>query len=207
MSSVNPIIPPGSPLQRAHSGASSKLVVSVFAVVVVHVFLLAGLLIQGCQRQEPVIPPPEGTTVETLAPLEPLDSAPDRANTPPSTGVTVDSAPPAVPEAVPATREPFPATPPGTARTAPAPVVQDMPLPAVPPSAAPAAPAAQEMIRYTVKAGDNLTKIARNHGTTVKALRTANNLKTDRILVGQKLKVPAGQAAPIVPAPGVTPPR
>jgi LysM repeat protein len=53
---------------------------------------------------------------------------------------------------------------------------------------------------YTVKSGDNLTKIANKHGVTVKALRSANNLTTDRILVGDKLKIPGKAPAP-VPAP------
>ncbi len=48
---------------------------------------------------------------------------------------------------------------------------------------------------YTVKSGDNLMKIARENHTSVKALRTANSLKTDRITVGQKLKIPAKSAA------------
>jgi LysM repeat protein len=49
---------------------------------------------------------------------------------------------------------------------------------------------------YAVKSGDNLSSIAKEKGTTVKALRAANNLKTDRITVGQKLKIPAKTAAP-----------
>ena len=49
---------------------------------------------------------------------------------------------------------------------------------------------------YTVKSGDNLTKIAAQHGTTVKALRAANSLKTDSIKVGQKLKIPLKVSAP-----------
>jgi LysM repeat protein len=43
---------------------------------------------------------------------------------------------------------------------------------------------------YVVKSGDTLTRIARVHGTTVKALKTANNLNNDRIVVGAKLKIP-----------------
>src|ERR1035437_8351620 len=50
---------------------------------------------------------------------------------------------------------------------------------------------------YTVKSGDNLTKIAGHIGTTVKALRAANGLKTDSIKVGQKLKIPAKASAPV----------
>lgn len=50
---------------------------------------------------------------------------------------------------------------------------------------------------YTVQSGDTLTKIARRFGVTVRALRAANNLSTDRIKVGQKLKIPAkGGSAP-----------
>ena len=43
---------------------------------------------------------------------------------------------------------------------------------------------------YTVKSGDTLTRIAQRHGTTVSALRSANGLRTSRLLVGQKLKIP-----------------
>jgi LysM repeat protein len=49
---------------------------------------------------------------------------------------------------------------------------------------------------YTVKSGDNLTKIAGHLGTTVKALRAANGLKIDSIKVGQKLKIPAKASGP-----------
>lgn len=54
-----------------------------------------------------------------------------------------------------------------------------------------AAPASSAAKTYTVKAGDTLTRVAKTHGTTVNALRSANNLKTDRLVVGQKLKIPA----------------
>ena len=47
---------------------------------------------------------------------------------------------------------------------------------------------------YTVKSGDNLLKIAGQYHTTVKAIRSANSLSTDRITVGQKLKIPKGAA-------------
>jgi LysM repeat protein len=54
---------------------------------------------------------------------------------------------------------------------------------------------------YVVKSGDNLTKIAKLNGTTVKAIHAANpNLKGNAIKVGQKLKVPARTAAPATAA-------
>ncbi|MAD24192.1 MAG: hypothetical protein CMO44_08475 [Verrucomicrobiales bacterium] len=46
------------------------------------------------------------------------------------------------------------------------------------------------VIQYQVKAGDNLYTIARNHKTTVKAIRNENNLKTSNIRPGQKLIIP-----------------
>lgn len=49
---------------------------------------------------------------------------------------------------------------------------------------------------YAVKPNDNLTKVAKSHGTTVKAIRALNHLKTDRLSVGQKLKLPAPKTAP-----------
>ena len=42
---------------------------------------------------------------------------------------------------------------------------------------------------YTVAKGDNLTKIAKKHNTTVAILKQWNNLKTDVIIVGQKLTI------------------
>jgi LysM repeat protein len=53
---------------------------------------------------------------------------------------------------------------------------------------------------YTVKAGDTLSGIAKQSGVTVKALREANGISGDRILVGQKLAIPGGGAAAPVPA-------
>jgi LysM repeat protein len=50
---------------------------------------------------------------------------------------------------------------------------------------------------YTVKSGDTLGSIAKEKHTTVKALRAANSLKTDRITVGQKLKIPGKAPAPV----------
>jgi LysM repeat protein len=58
---------------------------------------------------------------------------------------------------------------------------------------------------YVVRSGDNLTRIAKTHGVTVKALRAENNLATDHIKVGQKLKLPA-RADAAAPAPVAPPP-
>jgi LysM repeat protein len=63
---------------------------------------------------------------------------------------------------------------------------------------------------YVVKSGDTLGKIAKAHGVSTTALRAANSLKTDKIKVGDKLKIPAKTtpATPTAPppsAPDITP--
>jgi LysM repeat protein len=54
-----------------------------------------------------------------------------------------------------------------------------------------------------VKSGDTLIRIAKAHGTTVKAIKSLNGLTTDRIKVGQKLNLPGKEAAVPAPAPVV----
>lgn len=43
---------------------------------------------------------------------------------------------------------------------------------------------------YTVKSGDTLSRISQKYKVTVAALKRKNNLKSDVIRVGQKLKIP-----------------
>lgn len=84
---------------------------------------------------------------------------------------------------------------------------QKIHIPAPPAAAAPGATpaptadatAAPGEQMYVVKSGDMLSTIAKSSGVTLKALRAANDLKTDRITVGQKLRIPPRTAA--VPAP------
>ena len=59
------------------------------------------------------------------------------------------------------------------------------------------APAASgPMTSYVVKSGDSLSVIAHKHGVKTATLREANGLKSDRISVGQKLKVPGAKKTP-----------
>ena len=70
-------------------------------------------------------------------------------------------------------------------------------------SSAPAGDSSESTQTYTVKSGDSLSKIAGQYGIRVRALRSANHLRTDRIVVGQKLKIPGkspAQAAASTPA-------
>jgi len=55
---------------------------------------------------------------------------------------------------------------------------------------------------YVVQAGDSLGKIAKKTGVKLAALRAANpKLKGDKVLVGEKLVIPSGKAAPAAAAP------
>ncbi len=45
-------------------------------------------------------------------------------------------------------------------------------------------------VRYKVRSGDNLSKIAKKHGVTPQALRNANHLKSDTLKVRQVLVIP-----------------
>jgi LysM repeat protein len=192
MSNSAPIIPPGSPLQRTRSDRDSRLFVTVFAVLAIHVLLLAGLLIQGCKREDRNASATPGNTLSNLtesSPLPPLArTAPETPSAPPTAVATTPASPAGAPDT--ARVEPRPALPGATEPTVAA------ARPASPASPAVVAPAAfeGETTIYSVKPGDNLTKIARAHGTTVRAIRAVNGLKTDRITVGQKLKVPAVKA-------------
>ena len=56
-------------------------------------------------------------------------------------------------------------------------------------------PEKPKKIKYRVKAGDNLLKIAKAYGTTVDAIKTANNLTGDNIRVGQTLTIPPKSTA------------
>lgn len=61
---------------------------------------------------------------------------------------------------------------------------------------------------YVVKSGDNLSRIAAAHGTTVAGIKTANGLTSDVIQVGQSLVIPGGGAVvspTAVPTPAPAP--
>lgn len=228
MNSPSPLVPQGSFLEQKNQGRS-RIKVAFFCVVGVHVVaIIAALLAQGCRREE--VPPPDTGQIPVLpdTTLLPLDT-----NPPPVTLVDT-SLPPAHVEPPPPPIEPsaieytivrgdsFSAIATRFGVTAKAiqeanPGVDPLRLqigqkimvpPPAPrrdaPGTSEAAPSGE--LIYTVKSGDNLTKIAKDHDTTVRALRSANNLVTDNIKVGQKLKIPGKSASPEgTPAPSTAP--
>ena len=215
----------------------ARVRVAFFCVVGAHVVaILTALLAQGCKR-EPVPAAPETNAppvvADTNLPVMDTNTAPAAIPSNVTTTVVPDATPPAQaqeyvvqkgdtfstiapkfhvsvkalqaanPTVVPTKLQP------GHKLVIPAPPAT---APSVTPAATdPAGAAATGEHVYTVKAGDNLTKIATQFGTTPNAIRKANSLATDRITVGQKLKIPGkspGPAPGAAPAPtATTPPR
>lgn len=68
----------------------------------------------------------------------------------------------------------------------------------------------QNFKNYSVVKGDTLSKIARENNTTIVALRSLNNLKSDALSIGQVLKVSVSVGGntfpPIIPLPPSPPP-
>ncbi len=55
---------------------------------------------------------------------------------------------------------------------------------------------------YTVKAGDTLYILAKRFGTTVNQIKSYNGLKSDTVIIGQKLIIPGATAATVTSARG-----
>jgi LysM repeat protein len=221
MNNPNPFVPKGSLLEQ-QSKRRSRMKLGVLCVLVVGVAGLTAMLIQGCKREqvESGNPPPVDTNTVVMDTNTPSMEA---SNPPVVAPVVV---PPPV-YAVAGTEyvvvkgdsfakiakkngvsvKAIQAANPGIEPTK-LKVGQKLLIPASSGGASamtggpvsPGSGVAGET--YTVKSGDSLTKIAKAHGTTVKAIKSENNLNTDHIKVGQKLKIPArAEAAAPVPAP------
>lgn len=149
--------------------------VGVYAALVAVALLVVGLLIQGCRDHHS---PGEAANEDGAgAAANPASPPPLAAPAQPETNSTIPlaAAPAAQPSADAASALPAPAPTP-SAETPPA---HPAPAPAV----------------YVVKSGDTLGRIARTHHTSVRALKAVNGLKSDRIVVGEKLKLPRATAA------------
>jgi len=230
MNNPNPFVPQGSLLEQKNS-TRSRFRLAVVCIVAVNALVLTALLMQGCKREQteaenpappvdtnlpPAVdtnlpattetnPPPPPMAVTTPAPAEATGTeyvvvkGDTLSNIAKKFSVTVKAIEAANPGVVPTKLQ----------------VGQKLSIPAA--SGGAAAPATTGMAAssmggeeiYTVRSGDTLTKIAKAHGTTVKAIESANNLTTTQIKVGQKLKMPAKaeaaapatEPAPVAPAP------
>jgi len=64
----------------------------------------------------------------------------------------------------------------------------------------------EQYVEIKVKSGDALEKIARKHGTSVEAIKKANNLTTAKLSVGQILRIPTSKASETAMASSLPPP-
>jgi len=230
--SPSPLVPQGSLLEQKNKGRS-RVKFAFFCVVGIHVAaLMVALLSQGCKREQTGLTDTTSPTYnETNLPALPPETntayvAP--SNVPPSLTTETPAAPPSQQQEYVIARgdsystiaKKFPgvtvkaiqdANPgvdplklqPGKKIVIPAAMAASAATPGA--SGAPPAAVTSEHV-YVVKSGDTLTTIASHHGTTVKALRAANNLTTDKIKVGQKLKIPVKAAPPVDTVPASPPP-
>lgn len=225
MNNPNPFIPQGSLVEQKNK-ARSSLKIRIFCLLAINIVGLMVLLMQGCKREQATTPETTGlppVTETNLPPVETNLPPVVATNVPPP---VVETTP--APAPVPATTEYVvqkgdtfssigkkmgvsakaiadanPGVDPKKLK-----IGQKLVIPAVAAATAtagaagaPVASAVEGAVQtYVVKSGDTLTKIATHFGTTIKALRAANSLTTDRIKVGQKLKIPTKAAAP-APAP------
>ena len=227
MNNPNPFVPQGSLLEQKNK-TRSRVKVAVFCVIAINVLGLMALLMQGCKRETEAENNPTQPTVDTNLPPVVDTNLPPMVptNAPPTPPAMITPTPPAVPEAgvteyvvvhgdtlsgiakkFGVTIKAIEAANPGVVPTK-LQVGQKLSIPA--PTGNPAAPAATGMVpagttsgeeMYTVKSGDTLSKIAKAHNVTVKAIESENNLTTTQIKVGQKLKIPAAATAAPAPVP------
>src|SRR5487761_2246015 len=205
MNNSNPFVPQGSMLAQ-QSKRRARLKLAVFCVLTVSVAGLAVMLIQGCKREQPVetdlttptIDTNQLTSADTNAPV--VDTNPPVVVPP-----VVVTPPPVVVPPEPAgteyvvvkadtldkiarknhvTVKALEAANPGVIPTK-LKIGQKLVIPGGAAAPAMAAPDATGVSTgsetYTVKSGDTLTKIAKAHGTTVKAIQAENNLTTTSI--------------------------
>lgn len=163
MSASNPFQIPSCFQQQANleRRRRERFKKGVVAAVAAVAALLVIMLIQGCMSEH---------ARTATAPAAP----------------TVTTSPSIAPAAEPLVVEPKPVyMAPATPARAAAPIA-----PAKLPSLTPAASSQPEFV-YVVKPGDTLSRIAKLHQTTVKALKAANGLNGDTIVIGATLKLPS----------------
>lgn len=176
----HPLFSPESPASDTKQAGRSRVKIAVFSVLAVHVAALMALLMtQGCKRevtQENTDLPPEVPTMDTNT-LPPVDT-----NMLPPDVTSNVALPPEVP------------LPPPTTQVMPPPTTGVTPVPMTPPTTAGGS-------EYVIKAGDSFYTIAKQNGTTMKAIQDANpGVDSRRLKIGQKINLPAPAAAPTTSA-------
>jgi LysM repeat protein len=236
MKTRNPFIVVGSLEVERQRRRRVRFKIAVWTIVGATVLLVAGLLIQGCEREPATAGTGDGTPFEatssdtngtamaqqtprTNALVTPTFEAPMPNATAPvaGTNAALEPTPPSARRYVVVKGDSFykiakangismkalaDANPGVDSAKLKIGEVLQLPAGAEPaatsPEEAPARPStttSQPAGRYVVKPGDTLERIARAHGTTVRAIKAANRLTSDRIVAGRSLKMPEPKAA------------
>jgi len=227
---TTPLLPQGTFLEPKNKGRA-RVRVAVFVVLAVHCIGLLALLMQGCKKDNQagtgsasdVTNAPPTTPV---AAFEPTNMPPAVTNMASAPSTTLAPTPPpeapaeytiAAGDSFSSVAKKFHVTTkalvdanPGVEPTR-LQIGQKIHIPPAAPTAItgnsaamPATDAASGDAIYTVKSGDTLTGIAQSHHVTVRSLRAENDLKTDSIKVGQKLKIPKATMPASAPDSGAT---
>jgi LysM repeat protein len=227
MNNPSPLMPQGSLLEQKNKGRA-KVKIAVIFVLAIHAVGLLALLMQGCKK--------EGSTAQNEATNNASTPAFEATSAPPVVDTTsipavAPSNPPPVVDLTPAAATDYTIVAGDTydkiskkfhvtipALVAANPGVEPTrlqvgkkikippPAPATTATATATPTPTNGDIIYAVKSGDTLSKIATNFHSSVKAIRSANNLKTDSIRVGQKLTIPKSGAADAAAATNTTAP-
>jgi LysM repeat protein len=136
---------------------------TVVTAVIVSVAVVIGLLIEGCVSEKSQATDEQNQAAQNTiqTPAQPAAEAPSQRAQAPISQVSLP--------------------------------VQPCPVATVPKQTATPAdpPHITGVAVYLVKSGDTLSRIAKTHHTTIKAIEAANHLATDRLSVGEKLNLPA----------------
>jgi LysM repeat protein len=179
-----------SELLSADARGRKHVPFAVFAVILVHIVLFLVLLIAaGCRAKARARLKKNSPAVEMLAQTPPASVVPASVptlstNYSQTLGVAPAAITPALIQPVVATEPPIDKRP---APPAPRKAAQkEAPKAAQRPTAA--ANTHKPKV-YVVKAGDTVEKIAKMHGTSVEAIKSENNLKSQILRPGQQLRV------------------
>jgi len=181
MNTPSPLVPQGT----TPSKNKSTIRIAFFAILIVHVVFIGGLLIQGCTKDNP--PASDTSAPKTNADISmpengDMAAAPVPADpTAATTGVTAVGTSTAVQAQ---SVSPVPGSMVTTTTQAQTPVHTDV------------APATGATHEYTIARGDMLGNIAMKNGVSLKALQEANpGINALRLQVGQKIQIPAASSA------------
>jgi LysM repeat protein len=215
MNNQNSLVPQGSFLEQKNKNRA-RVKLYVFVVLAIHGVGLLALLMQGCNKTpEQAAAPPEATNTTSNPTFEQPTNAPTAA-VPGSGAPDATAVPPAPPAGatdyklvqgdtfgalakrfhvpVKAIQDANPGLDPTKLQIGQTIHIPPSPAPAPPGTVTGAAAVAMDTATgekiYTVKSGDTLTSIAHDNHVSLRALRATNDLKTDRLNVGQKLKIP-----------------